>query len=130
MTSHWNLSCVVGKEFVEIIFPNFHQIFLSTPPVRSGRGRDVSQIPRGGDIIRTLYLLFNNEEDDDYFDDEEANNDGMKELSICLSNNNDNDLLFTIHLSTKLIYVMNCGYSVKKKKTLKRTQCVRQHSVL
>ena len=64
MTSHWNLSSVVGKEFVEIIFPNFHQIFLSTPPVRSGRGRDVSQIPGGGDIIRTLYLLFHNEDDD------------------------------------------------------------------
>ena len=75
MTSHWNLSSVVGKEFVEIIFPNFHQIFLSTPPVRSGRGRDVSQIPGGGDIIRTLYLLFNNEDDDDNFDDDEANND-------------------------------------------------------
>ena len=78
MTSYWNLSSVVGKEFVEIIFPNFHQIFLSTPPVRSGRGRDVSQIPGSGDIIRTLYLLFNNEDDDDYFD-----NGGIKELSIC-----------------------------------------------
>ena len=85
MTSHWTLSSVVGKEFVEIIFPNFHQIFLSTPPVRSGRGRDVSQIPGDGDIIRTLYLLFNNEDDDDYFDDEEAYNVGMKELSICFS---------------------------------------------
>ena len=72
MTSHWNSSSVVGKEFVEIIFPNFHQIFLSTPPVRSG-GRDVSHIPRVGDIIWTFYLLFNNEDDDDYFDDE-ANN--------------------------------------------------------
>ena len=85
MTSHWNLSRVVGKEFVEIIFPNFHQIFLSTPPVRSGRGRDVTQIPGGGDIIRTLYLLFNNEDNDDYFDDGDADNGGMKELSICFS---------------------------------------------
>ena len=51
MTSHWNLSSVVGKEFVEIIFPNFHQIFLSTPPVRSKGGRDVSQIPG----VVTLY---------------------------------------------------------------------------
>ena len=31
MTSHWNSRRVVGEEFVEIIFPNFHQIFLSTP---------------------------------------------------------------------------------------------------
>ena len=63
MTSHWNLSSVVGKEFVEIIFPNFHQIFLSTPPVRSGGGRKSNS--RGGDIIRALYLLFHNEDDDD-----------------------------------------------------------------
>ena len=49
MTSHWNLSSVVGKEFVEIIFPNFHQIFLSTPPVRSGG--EESQIPG----VVTLY---------------------------------------------------------------------------